>query len=328
MQNRLIFVQMLTACFDGGAKESNQYNVLSVAGFASFATVWKEFADRWTQRLCRDSLPYFHAGDFAHSTGAFKHGWKHDERRRKSLLTDLMDIIHSCGLRKFGHVIRIDDYKGVLKKHNPGSDIPAWPMLDAFTICATNCIDKLYSYAKSEGINKNLRYIFEKGDPEDMLRHICRARRLQDPDFQWGKPYTDSKGVEHDPFVGLQAAGWIAYEYYLDADRLLFGQPSERWALQQFESLPGHVIVLHHKELLPDIPRLHALMQEKCENVRDAAFWLESVRSRADIPPSTFTEFQSEIRSAFANPGLQTALRHRREKIKTKRTRNSGNKRK
>jgi len=277
-----VFVQMLTACFDAGGKESDHYNVLSVAGFASFAGMWSEFTERWNARLAKDSLPYFHAGDFAHSVKVFSHGWKHDEQRRRALVTDLMDIIHECGLRKFGSVIRIDDYKDVTKKWNPSGNLDAWPLLDAFAICSMTCIEDFYSYASGEGVTNNLRYVFEKGDPEETLRLICRGKKIPDPDFAWSREYVDSKGSKHDPFVGLQAAGWIAYEYYLGADRLLSGKPSDRWAFRQFETIPGHVKVLHHKELAPNIPSMRKIMAARCDAVRDSTFWLELIALSKD----------------------------------------------
>ena len=89
----------------------------------------------------------------------------------------------------------------------------------------------------------------------------------------------DSKGSNHDPFVGLQAAGWVAYEYYLDAHRLLYAGPSDRWAFHQFESIPGNIIVLHHTLLMPHVPSMEKYMTEKCNAVRDAALWLEGIKA-------------------------------------------------
>lgn len=332
---REVSILMLTACFDAGGKDSHEHNVLSVAGFAGFSGMWDEFNPKWNRRLEQDSLPYFHPGEFAHSTGAFAHGWKNNEDRRRTLSGDLMDIIYKCGLRKFGHVIRIEDYKGVLAKHNLTRPIPAWPVLnDAFVICAMKCIENFYAYAKGEGVTSNIRYVFDKGDPEDALRLICRGHKLQQPDFQWSRPVVDSKGIAHDPFIGLQAAGWIAYEYYLDANRLLFGQPSDRWALQEFESMPGHVIVLHHKELLPDLPSLRNLMQTKTEAVRDATLWLdlitrpkEELEKLSGMPefiesPGAFGNFRYALKEALSDPSAAApASQHSERKKKSRKHR-------
>jgi len=90
-------------------------------------------------------------------------------------------------------------------------------------------------------VRDSIRYVFEKGDPEDHLTKWFRERGYSDPDFAWSSPCTDDKGVQ--PFLGLQAADWLVYEYYLDADRLLFHIPSDRWALRQFEAVQGHIML-------------------------------------------------------------------------------------
>jgi hypothetical protein len=114
-------------------------------------------------------------------------------------------------------------------------------------------VESFQSYAMAEGVRDNIRCVFEKGDPEDILRKIFRAKGLVEPDFMWSKPHTDGKGFSYDPFLGLQAAGWIAYEYYLDVERLLYSGASDRWALRQFEILPGQLTFLSAKDgkLLP-----------------------------------------------------------------------------
>src|SRR3990172_8990662 len=102
-----VFLAMLTACFDGAGKETNKYNIVVVAGFASFAGLWEEFTRKWNQRIVKDGLTYFHAGDFAKSVGEFENGWKGNTTRREALASDLMQIISECGLRKFGCILRL-----------------------------------------------------------------------------------------------------------------------------------------------------------------------------------------------------------------------------
>ncbi|HEY1205074.1 MAG: hypothetical protein ABSH46_19830 [Bryobacteraceae bacterium] len=243
---------MLTVCFDAGGKEKD-HRVLTVAGFASFAGVWAELEERWQKRLDRDGLGFFHAGDFAHSVGQFS-GWKGDEKRRRSLLVDLFRIIQDCGLRKFGCILHLESFYKIKKKRSGEPRLgPYIQRLNAFAYAATMAVESFQSYAMAEGVRDNIRCVFEKGDPEDILRKIFRAKGLVEPDFMWSKPHTDGKGFSYDPFLGLQAAGWIAYEYYLDVERLLYSGASDRWALRQFEILPGQLTFLSAKDgkLLP-----------------------------------------------------------------------------
>lgn len=74
------------------------------------------------------------------------------------------------------------------------------------------------------------------------LQPECTDEGYIEPDFTWKRPHTDRKGFTHDGFVGLQAAGWIAYEYYLDAlhvpDFTLSTSSVEkkgRWAFRQLK---------------------------------------------------------------------------------------------
>ncbi|MFL6351555.1 MAG: hypothetical protein ACJ74Z_06870 [Bryobacteraceae bacterium] len=234
-----VCMAMLTVCYDGAGKDTPEHKVLAVAGFASFAGMWTEFTQKWEARLKEDELPYFHAGKFAHSTGPFSEGWKDDESRRQALASDLMSIIRECGLRKFDSMIRLEDFRYSIDKH--ADELKNWPLLEVFAVTAMRAVEAFQAYARREGITRNIRYVFDKGDPEDQLRTLFREYGFAEPDFTWSKPNTDRKGFSHDPFVGLQAAGWVTYEYYLDAARMLYSTPTDRWAFQEFESIPGHI---------------------------------------------------------------------------------------
>ena len=226
---------MLTVCFDGAGREAD-HPLVVVAGFASFAGVWRDFEIRWQERLRQDGLPYFHAGEFSQSTGVFKVGWKNDETRRRRLCQDLMSVIEACGLRKFGTVIPVEIHNSIdhaLRKRL---------LLDAYVQGARSTVATFNNYAKSIGVNRNVKYVFEKGDSEDALRKRFADDDLNDPCFTWKSEHVDRKGIIHYGFLGLQAAGWIAYEYFLDMKRR--DDPSHRirqmrWPCQQFERLQG-----------------------------------------------------------------------------------------
>lgn len=239
---------MLTACFDGAGKGGDsRYKVIVVAGFASFSKPWSELGDRWSQRLAQDNLPYFHAGDFAHSSGPFSDGWKDNEPRRRLLTRDLMGIIEDCGLRKFGCILRLEDHKKVCDRRNV--------KMDEFAFAAMKAVESFRSHGSAEGAGQAMRCIFEKGDPEEELRQLFRYYKIDQPVFAWSRPHKDAKGTAHEPVIGLQAAGWIAYEYYLDAQRLLYSEPTSRWAFERFEKLPGF-LTLHSGPLVPKIPEM------------------------------------------------------------------------
>jgi len=235
-----VYILMLTVCFDAAGKEDSEQFVV-VAGFAGMAKVWSEFEIAWQNRLDKDDLPYFHSGDFAHFRDPlFSRGWKDNEPRRQRLCRDLMRIICDHGLRKFGTVINLDTHRTI------DEALRTTFLLDAYVQGARCSVITFNNYAKGIGINRNVRYVFEKGDREHELRQRFQTDGLIDPDYTWKSRHVDDKGFVHDGFLGLQAAGWIAYECFLDLkrrndkyDRIR----DPRWAFTQFDRLLGQIEV-------------------------------------------------------------------------------------
>lgn len=275
-----VLICMLTACFDGAGKDFPQDDVLCVAGFSGFAKVWgDDFEPQWLERLSKDGLTCFHAVDFAQSRRQFA-DWKGDTRRRNELSADLMAVVENCGLRKFGCVIRIADYRSVLKKH--GDKHPEWPLFDPYAIPAMFAVESFLQYARSEGIKRNVRYVFEKGDPETTLRQYFRAHGYHEPDFAGKTKYVDRKGFERDPFIGLQVADSITYEYYLDAVRWLKSEPNDRWPYRQFERLQGSIDLKYRRfaSTSPDV--ISDELGQASEQVRLYTEYLQRIKSSHD----------------------------------------------
>jgi hypothetical protein len=230
-----VFILMLTVCFDAGGKEED-HDFVVVAGFAGFAEIWNEFDIEWQARLDKDRLPYFHSGDFSQSRNLFKTGWRDNEPRRRRLCQDLMQIIVGHGLRKFGTVIHIKTQRNI------DPDIRKAFLLDGYVQGARDSVTTFNQYAKRIGVTRNVRYVFEKGDREHELRRRFNADGLNEPDFTWKSRHTNRKGFTYDGFLGLQAAGWIAYEYFLDMKcrNEKYERTAEaRWAVAESDKIPG-----------------------------------------------------------------------------------------
>jgi hypothetical protein len=234
---------MMTACFDAAGKtEDKNTSVVLVAGFASISSVWFEFENKWSAVLADFDLPYFHAGDFANCKPPFER-FTGDEPAKRAVVSRLLDVIGGCGLRKFGSVVRRKDF--IQAKANLGLETDS--TVDPYVLCSRYAVDQLYIFAKSEGITSNIRCVFEKGDPEDRLRKHFKKHDFPDPDFMWSK-VVYKKGIRHDPFIGLQAAGWLTWEYYVDFCRM-FGLSKQkfsqdgRFPIRVFEKMPGFLKV-------------------------------------------------------------------------------------
>jgi hypothetical protein len=254
---------MLTVCFDASGKTPSSItkrksrnsriqadsDVVAVAGFASQAGMWAEFDEKWKEVLQTYGVVYFHAGDLASCKGPFATGWRNEEQKKQDLQGELMGVIEDCGLRKFGSVLWTSDQQKAKEMLGLSSDPTATP----YVLCARSAVEDFNSHAIGEGQRDSLEYVFEKGDEEHKLRRHFEKHSFHEPTFRWSKP-VEKKGITRPPFIGLQAAGWIVWEYYMDFSRWFDKKhihkvsPPDRWAFNVFDNhrrIPGEVKVLY-----------------------------------------------------------------------------------
>jgi hypothetical protein len=256
---------------------------MAVVGFASQSAVWKEFDAKWSAVLEDYHVDFFHAGDFAFQRGQFKVGWdaQLDQQKRLDFQSKLMAVIQECGLRKFGAVLWNADRHKARAAMNLSIDSTATP----YVMCARSAVDDFIAFSLGEGQRNNIEYIFEKGDEEHALRQHFQKHDFQDPIFRWSKPVT-KKGITQDPFIGLQAAGWIVWEYYMSFSRW-FGEmfkrdPKGRWALQTFDDhrqVRGEVKILYKSSPMLDfMKQFEASFTDLSANVLEATKRLEAAK--------------------------------------------------
>lgn len=191
-----------------------------------------------------------------------------------------MNIIERCGLRKFGAVIKKSD----LFRAKAALDLSTDSTLDPYVLCCRCALDDVYAFAKSEGIGTQTRTIFEKGDSEDLLRKHLKKHALPDAEFAWSKRVI-RKGKAQPLFVGLQAAGWAAWEYYVDFCRvsgLSEHDPTDqgRAALGAFERMPGHIKIPYLSNPLQDLlVQMDGSFRRKVKIVHDATRRLTTIRA-------------------------------------------------
>jgi hypothetical protein len=224
-------------------------------------------------------VPQFHAGDFAHSRRGFERFYG-NEMERRALVSKLLDIIQRCGLRKFGAVIKKND----VAKGKAAMDLASDTTVDPYVFCCRSTLDDVYAFATNQGIGRQVRTIFEKGDSEDLLRKHLKKHALAEPEFAWSKKVVQ-KGTEQPRFVGLQAAGWVAWEYYVDFCRvagLSDHEPTDkgRAAFQTFETIPGFLKIPFMSNPLHDVlKQLGRGAHGKRNAVADATRRLTTIRA-------------------------------------------------
>ena len=189
-------------------------------------------------------------------------------------------VIQGCGLRKFGAAIKKKD----VAKGKAAMELASDPTVDPYVLCCRSTLNDVYTFASSEGIGSQVRTIFEKGDSEDLLRRHLKKHILPEPEFAWSKKVV-KKGMEQPRFVGLQAAGWIVWEYYVDFCRvagLSNHEPADqgRTAFRAFETMPGFLkIPFMSNPLLDVLEQLGRGADRKRDTVADATRRLTTIRA-------------------------------------------------
>jgi hypothetical protein len=285
---------MLTVCFDASGKTPSNIpkskrakdkrapdsQAIAVVGFASQAGVWAEFDTKWTAVLNHYKVMAFHAGDFARSRREFRDGWEGAQKRR-DFQAELIGVIQECGLRKFGSVLWTADLHKARTMMNLSGDPTASP----YVMCSRSAVEDFIAFSIGEGQRDNIEYIFERGDEEEKLRAHFRKHSFQDPSFRWKHPVT-LKGITQHPFIGLQAAGWIVWEYYMSFCRS-FGEFFKhdlkgRWALQIFDDhrcVPGDVKILYKSAPMMDFIRQYKVnFVDFNKNISESITRLEAVK--------------------------------------------------
>lgn len=230
---------MLSAAIDCSSDKDRKYFVM--AAFVSSAEEWAAFDGEWRARLAMDSLPYFHMQKFAHASTyprkPFDKTWIRQERRRETLLSDLLDIIHSHAWRKFVCMLPMN----VIDVFSPDSRRYYIPSLIA--LAGQLLWAEIEKWRRQEKWANQVKMVFEQGDDDvGSLMNVMKAASGVYPSF--GQKEDDpEKGIV--AFTPLQAADILAYEVQKLAG--MEGRPKDtpfRFPYHQLEKIPGGINVL------------------------------------------------------------------------------------
>lgn len=233
---RDVTMGMFTTAFDAAGHESDQL-ILAVCGFVSSANHWISFSEKWKERLARDRITYFHAVEFAHSVKQFE-GWREQKARREALSADLMTLVKSHAYRKLGIVVTNKTFKDIVSAETKEE----WH-LNAYSLAGRTCAKQVGEWAKTERITSPIEYVFVEGDVgADKLS----KRMIEDgnpaPHFRPKKDRVTPRGVLVPAFIPLQAADFLAYEVFLEVDRVKKSDPHPpRWGLLEFDRMLGDI---------------------------------------------------------------------------------------
>lgn len=216
--------------FDASGHESNQ-PIMVVAGFVSSAQEWVNFTKNWNARLAQDGLVYLHMKEFQR--------WNADERKKKTLLEDLMVIISKHVFRKFGTVVEVRGMADQFSKDDKNEF-----RLNAYSLGGLFCVKEVGQWA-ARGENKGIpiEYVFEDGDIGKGQLAESVQRKGYMIHFRPGKrDRVTATGNPVPAFVPLQAADFLAGEYFKEAVRRLRGPgPCVRPQYLQFDAMQGAI---------------------------------------------------------------------------------------
>jgi hypothetical protein len=257
---------MLSAAFDAGGSKRDQ-SVLVVAGFVSSVDDWSDFDKLWKARLAEDGLAYFHAQNFAQSSGPFKDGWKSNESRRISLLSDLMGIVKSHCYTKIASMVVNDIHATEMSP-----EIRQRFHLEAFPLAARTAAIKVKEFAIRFGARIFPEFVFEDGDlDKGLMIKRFETDRYPTPIFRAKKDTLDEHtGRLKLAYTPLQAADWLAYELFLAKKKSSLGVDLAdfRWAYKEFEKMQGEPGIY----LASNIQRLDDMLAQQAsgkEIIRD-----------------------------------------------------------
>ena len=228
----------LTAYFDASGSEKGQ-PVLAVAGYLACTEAWLAFEKQWLQRLQADGLTYFHTTDFNAYQHEFKEGWRGDESRRVSLISDLVQIILHHAQRQFGVVVVNKEAKTELPE-----SLRERCHINSYSLAGRTCAAQVRRWANSEGLHVFPEMVFEDGDKgKGTLIKRLREDLFPDPAFRPKRDTIGPDGFLRKAAIPLQAADLLAYECF-DPTRKIQEDGYIRRIKRTFEELrkvPGEV---------------------------------------------------------------------------------------
>jgi hypothetical protein len=239
---RGVVMAMLTGAFAVSVQQPEK-RFLVMAGFISSAEMWDEFDKQWRHRLNQDGLEYFQMRAFAHSRNQFT-GWDTQESRRRSLISDLLEIISAKVWHKFACVIPSESFRSASAETQMA--------LGGHMIAAAAymIVGGILSWKDHNRYGGNVEYVFEDGDEgRGALVKVIKKEAGVEPLF---RPKRDDPAKSISAFTPLQASDIYAYEVKKIVDEI--GTPLRhdftfRFPYMHLDKIPGQPTIFSEKSV-------------------------------------------------------------------------------
>ncbi len=210
----------------GNSRDKNT-PVVSVGGCVASLEAWKVFEKNWRHVLAKFGATELHMKHFAHFHGEFA-GWS--ETQRRSLLRDLVSIMHRSVSLYVGAAVPIPRYEAALS--NEGQEL----RIDPYFGCLRQCVKAAIENAKSLPSDERVEIIL--ADHPRFRARAVEAYEGYKNDSRLGSHrdrlgYLIPNGIPRD-ILPLQAADLVAYELGQELDNQLHHPDrAPRWPMRQ-----------------------------------------------------------------------------------------------
>ncbi len=276
--------EILEAYIDASGKDTNiSDKVLAVTGCLSTPSKWQDFDNDWQSFLKAEGFPKDSAiARYVFHTSPFWTEPTPTKRTKQRIYRSLIEIIAKHTLFRFGHIVLLDDFRQLeaeypflreLLSGKPG------------TMMSEMCIKKNSEWAKENGYNPLISYVFDRGDEfwGELFSQFSLGNKLFDKEYEIlegeyksiGSLTCGNKAI----YSGIQAADILAWEC---RQAVLRQRPIDRSSRLASKSRPrpemmllgspsfNHFYVYDRKALKHELFNKFAWMLEKM-NLEDTA---------------------------------------------------------
>jgi hypothetical protein len=216
---------MLVAYFDESGTQRGSACV-SVAGYISTENRWAKFQQQWKKVLRDYDLEYFHMSEFESRYGPYKN-WP--QETRVSLLKRLIGVIHRNTIMPVGAAALIEGYEEVRRRFSAG--------IEPYGFCFTETLKSMAEWSKTLRRPEPIACVLEAGagfggQVEEIRKSILKTESRKQYYRIASITFADKKDI-----TPLQAADFLAYEAYKEADNGLVGTIEKKPVRRSFEAL-------------------------------------------------------------------------------------------
>jgi hypothetical protein len=189
------------------SNEMNELNIITISGFFSNETAWKDIENAWKEINNRYGISCFHATDLNGARKEFD-GWNKLKRDCYSgeLLNSLKEkkkkmVAYNCGMQA-------NKYREIINENGRNKLGEPW------FACFKTCIAMIAKHMETLPHDYRFIVFVEKGSGFDKQAKEFFKKLASNQSFRYRHRLEDCVSASPEEYVGLQVADLMAYEYF------------------------------------------------------------------------------------------------------------------